>query len=238
MFKQEEVSISTLKVKGLKGNFTYCEYLSLCSNVTFFCELWTKPNEVNLIKDLALKSNKNFLYKSDIDHTYKRGRPFGGQGWLLDKNYDLFEHRFINKHLSFVHLNIHGSEFVIIGVYLPFFDSKNTNESKSIFEQSLSLIISITNEFKKNIIPVLITGDFNADINRKNKFDIILKNFLIDHDYILLDELNKNNSYTFKSASIKNTYHLSNLDHFILCQSTFPLTMTKTEFRISRMWLI
>ena len=59
-----------------------------------------------------------------------------------------------------------------------------------------------------------------------------MKNFLIDHDYILLDELNKNNSYTFKSASIKNTYHLSNLDHFILCQSTFPLTMTKTEFRI------
>ena len=50
--------------------------------MTFFCELWTKPSEVNLIKDLALSSNKNFINKSDIDHQYQRGRPFGDQAWI------------------------------------------------------------------------------------------------------------------------------------------------------------
>ena len=204
-FNQEEVSVSSLNVKGLKGNFSYCEYLSQSSNITFFCELWTKPNEVNLIKDLALSSNKNFIYKSDIDHQYKKGRPFGGQAWILDKNYDLLEHRFLNKHLSYIHLNIHGSEFVIIGVYLPFFDTKNSNESKSMFELSLSLIFTITKEFKENNFPVLITGDFNADVNRSNKFDIILKNYLVDHGFILLDDLNNKNNFTFKFALINNS---------------------------------
>ena len=81
MNNYQEVSISSLNVKGLKGNFTYSKYLSLNSNITFLCELWTKPNEINLIKDLAISQKKNFLYKSDIHHTYKKGRPFGGQCW-------------------------------------------------------------------------------------------------------------------------------------------------------------
>ena len=144
LLNQEEVSVSFLNVKGLKGNFSYCKYLSLSSNITFFCELLTKPNEVNLIKDLALNSNKNFIYKSDIDHQYKKGRPFGGQAWILDKNYDLLEHRFLNKHLSYIHLNIHGSEFVIIGVYLPFLTPRiQMNQRACLNLVSLSFFISL-----------------------------------------------------------------------------------------------
>ena len=101
-----------------------------------------------------------------------------------------------------------------------------------MFELSLSLIFTITKEFKENNFPVLITGDFNADVNRSNKFDIILKNYLKDHCFNLLDNLNNKNTFTFKSALINNSYHLSNLDHFILCQSMIPKTMTKLEFKI------
>ena len=95
--KYQQVSISSLNVKGLRGNFIYSDFLSLTSNITFLCELWTKPNEINLIKDLADHSNKFLLHKSDIDQTYKRGRPFGGQSWIIDKNSKLIENSFINR---------------------------------------------------------------------------------------------------------------------------------------------
>ena len=41
---------------------------------------------------------------------------------------------------------IDNLELVIIQVYMPFLDSKNINESKSNFELSLSIIISIVKE--------------------------------------------------------------------------------------------
>ena len=74
-----------------------------------------------------------------------------------------------------------------------------------MFELSLSLIFTITKEFKENNFPVLITGDFNADVNRSNNFDIILKNYLVDHGFILLDDLNNKNNFTFKFALINNS---------------------------------
>ena len=161
----KKVSISSLNVKGLRGNLIYSKYLSLISSISFFCELWTRPNEVNLIKDLASYSNKNFLYKSDMDYTYTKGRPFGGQCWLIDKKFKLLENRFVNKHLSYIYIKIDSFELVVLGLYLPFYDSKKPKESKSMFELTLTLLFTVSNEFKSRNIPVLITGDFNADLD-------------------------------------------------------------------------
>ena len=124
-----------------------------------------------------------------MDHMYKRGRPFGGQCWFYEKGFTVVENRFLSKHLSFLHLKFCDLEFVIIGVYMPFFNSKQSNESKSLFELTLTLLSTISNEFKSRNIPVLITGDFNADFGRNNKFDIILSNFVNDHNFLILDTL-------------------------------------------------
>ena len=103
--ESKRVNISSLNVKGLKGNLSYTRYLSQCSNVVFLSELWTKPNDINLINEIARSSNKNFVYKSDIDHTFNRGRPFGGQCWFIDKKFKIIDHKFINRYISYVHLN-------------------------------------------------------------------------------------------------------------------------------------
>ena len=230
MSKSKNIVITSLNVKGLRGNFLYSKYLSLASSIIFLCELWTKPNEVNLIKEIANFSDKNFVYKSDMNHLYKRGRPFGGQCWYYEKDFSLVENRFISKHLSYLHLKFCDLDFVIIGVYMPFFNSKKANESKSMFELTLTLLFTVSNEFKSRNIPVLITGDFNADLDRTNKFDVILKKFLNDHNFLILDKLNSNNSFTFKSSLINNTFYTSNIDHFILCDSFLPLTFKEAKF--------
>ena len=232
MSKSKNIVITSLNVKGLRGNFLYSKYLSLASSIIFLCELWTKPNEVNLIKEIANFSDKNFVYKSDMNHLYKRGRPFGGQCWFYEKDFSLVENRFISKHLSYLHLKFCDLDFVIIGVYMPFFNSKKANESKSMFELTLTLLFTVSNEFKSRNIPVLITGDFNADLDRTNKFDVILKINLNDHNFLILDKLNSNNSFTFKSSLINNTFYTSNIDHFILCDSFLPSTFKEAKFEV------
>ena len=54
----------------------------------------------------------------------------------------------------------------------------------------------------------------------------------MDQDFSLLDDLNNKKTFTLKSAFINNSYHLSNPDHFILCQPMNPMTMTIPEFKI------
>ena len=198
------VAISSLNVKGLKGNFLYTKYLSQSSSLVFLSELWTKPNDINLIKEIASFSSKYFVYKSDIDHNYKKGRPYGGQCWLIDKKFKILENKFINRYLSYLHLKFYSQNLVVIGVYMPFDDSKNRHESKSSFELILNIILAINEEFKASKTPVLITGDFNSDVNRDNRFDQTLKNFINDQNFYLLDNLNPNNSPTFKSSLINN----------------------------------
>ena len=233
---QNKISISALNVKGLRGNFNYSKYLSSISNIVFLCELWTRPNEVDLIKDISNNSNialsKNFLYKSDMDHTYTKGRPFGGQCWLIDKKFKLVEHRFVSKHLSYIHFKDQSFEQVIIGVYMPFSDSKKFNESKSMFELSLTLISTISEEFKSRNIPVSLAGDFNADLNRSNRFDKILKKFVKDHGFYVVDNLNNKNPPTFKSPLINNSYNVANLDHFIFCKSHIPSSFISPSFSV------
>ena len=55
-----------------------------------------------------------------MDFNYNKGRPFGRQTWFINKKFKIYETKFINRHISFVHLNVDKYELVFIGVHLPF----------------------------------------------------------------------------------------------------------------------
>ena len=124
------VTFSYLNCKKFKANFIYSEYLASISNVVYLNELWLKQNEGILIQSLC--KNKNILFKSDIDSNYVKGRPFGGQAFLIDKSFRIIESDFLNRHLSYIHIDIFGTNILLIGVYMPFDDAKH--DSKSIYE--------------------------------------------------------------------------------------------------------
>jgi hypothetical protein len=77
-----------------------------------------------------------------------------------------------------------------------------------------------------------MAGDFNSDFERKNKFDLILKNYMKDHEFFILDNPNSENSFTFKSSLINNNYYTSNIDHFIFCGPSIPTFFKDPKFKI------
>ena len=116
---------------------------------------------------------------------------------------------------------------------MPFDNSKDRDNSKCMFELTLSLIVTLIRKFEHKNIPILLMGDFNSDINRQNRFDIILKNFIRDHNLILIDNINNNEiSHTFSSALINNKIHHSNIDHFILHSNSSIETLKNLNFHI------
>ena len=187
--------------------------------------------DLDLIKEISPSSDKNFFHKSDMDHTYKKGRPFGGLLWVINSQFKVLEYSFINRHLTFIHLKFYDFEFVCIGVYMPFDNSKKRDHSKSTFEITLSLILSLKNQFKN--LPVFLMGDFNSDIKRNNRFDILLKDFISKNSLIFLDNLDQiSNKPTYNSALINNTITSANIDHFILNSNKFLSLFNTLKFSV------
>ena len=71
---------------------------------------------------------------------------------------------------------------------MPFDDSKKRDKSKNINKLTYSFIHVLINKYKNLSIPVIILGNFNADLNRhtNNRFDSILRNFVKDNDLVVL----------------------------------------------------
>ena len=210
----EDFRISFLNVKNLKANLTYASYLACDSDVLYLSELWCKQNEINLVKNLSTENKgKNVLFKSDMDSNYSRGRPFGGQAWILNKTLNIINHEFFNRHLSYVHLKKNGIEYMLVGVYMPFDNSKKRDDSLSSFELNLSLISTLIEKAKTLNLPIFIVGDFNADPKRTNRFDKILKEFIANlNTDSLVSNFPQSINYTFSAINNQNTINAT-IDH-------------------------
>ena len=209
----KQINFSYLNCKNFKSNFIYSEYLTFTSSVIYLNELWLKQNECTLIDSICKK--KSYLFKSDMDFNYRKGRPFGGQAFLIDESIKVLESDFLNRHLCYTLLDISGTNFLIVGVYMPFDDLKQ--DSKSIYEITLSYLSAILSKYENSDIPIFILGDFNADLRRNNRFDIILENYITDHKLVPLDhQFTQMNNYTFSADLGIDKSYFANLDHVLV----------------------
>ena len=163
-------NFSSLNCKNLKGNLIYSQYLAEVSDLCYFNETWTYQNDLNIIKDIAKTSKKQYYHKSDM-RAKARSRPFGGQLWLINKKFTIIKCDFLFRHSSYVNFSISNMEFLCIGLYLPFDNSNNKENSRATFELTLSRILALIEHHKEKNIPIILMGDFNADFNRHKRFD-------------------------------------------------------------------
>ena len=90
---------------------------------------------------------------------------------------------------------------------------KKKNESHSLYDISLSLIASLIGKAQSNNLPVLIIGDFNADTNRKNKFDLLLSKFIDNYNLdTLITRFPQKLNHTFICKN-NNNYFRQHIDH-------------------------
>ena len=87
-----------------------------------------------------------------------------------------------------MNFSINSIEFLCIGLYLPFDDSKNKDNSKTIFEVTLPKILALIEQHKDKTIPITIVS--NAEFHRNNRFDDILKKFIKDNEMMPLNHIN------------------------------------------------
>ena len=93
-------------------------------------ELWLSPAEKPLLESIIVNNSHSCLFNSDMTYAHTVGRPFGGQAWYIHNSFKVFDYKFVNKNISFVHLCKNNFHLILIGTYLPYDDNKSFSKSE------------------------------------------------------------------------------------------------------------
>jgi hypothetical protein len=138
-----------------------------------------------------------------------KGRPFGGRVFMINKLIKIINSEFINKHVSYILFTSNNRKFCNIYTYLPYDD--NTQLTLSEFISCLQIIGELFKFFGNKEYKVSIMGDFNADLLRMKRFDLILKEFIVDNDLHVLSP-----SYDPEVFSYFKGEYSAFLDHVLI----------------------
>ncbi len=153
-----------------------------------------------------------FFHKSDMIIAPSKGRPYGGRTLIIKKHIIVKNFNFINKHFAFITIELNEKIFTFITVYLPY--DNNTKLNFTEVQSSLQIILELFLFYTLNRHLVCIVGDFNADVTRNNRFDIIFKNFIRNNDLTLISPSNNINEFSYHNDQYK-----AKLDHCIISNS-------------------
>ena len=108
---------------------------------------------------------------------------------------------------------------------MPFDNPQKKDDSLSMYELSLTLILTLLEKARLNNLTSFIIGDFNADFFRDKRFDKLLTEFINDNNLTILDCITTQKvDHSFTASTNSETYK-SNIDHILVdqfCQNQIP----------------
>ena len=188
------------------------------NDIIFICEHWLAQEEENNVHkfigvdhQLIFLSHFNLANKKFFEK--KQGRPHGGVLWLVSNKLILKDFVQLSDQISKIVIQINQvTDLTIYGVWLGFDDTQNRAESFSSFKNNLLILESELKIPDATEAPFVFVGDFNADLNRKKRFDNYLNKFLVENNLISCESIFEKSelNYTYKKG--KNTAYI---DHAI-----------------------
>ena len=161
----------------------YIEQLCKENDILFLSETWLKEEQKYILSYIS--RDHRVFFKSDMVVSPRFGRPYGGRCWFVRNSIKLVSIDFINESISVLRFVKDNKEFCVIGVYFPY-DDRQTG-SLSDYSSLLCLVGELAKDLILEGVTVFIGGDFNADVNRDNRFDRYLQDFITDRNFHLVD---------------------------------------------------
>lgn len=234
------MNVSTFNCQGYKGNCQMVKNVISSNDFTFLVEHWLTHDQQNLLDDASF-SHTVYNFQSDMPISScalsRRGRPFGGRCWFIKNDIQVKSHETVDDILSILEVEVCHDDvntcMLMIGIWIAFDD--NSAEKMARLRTTLSALESSVHAHKVKYgdAPVVIVGDFNADLKRDKRFDRALGDFLAKNS--LFDGVSlfpQEYDYTWSNGANRAT-----LDHIILntnalCK-TVQCTITDNSWNLS-----
>jgi len=117
----EKINILSFNVKNIKTNNYYLtqEIVNNNIDICYITETWLAEEETQIVYDkFGSKFNVSNQNEFSIS-SERRGRPFGGKCWLINKKLKIGNHEYVNKDVSFTEfVNDDGTSKFLVSVYI------------------------------------------------------------------------------------------------------------------------
>lgn len=183
-----------LNTYGADDNVVFIEQLCKKNDILFLCETWLKEEQKYILSYIS--TDHRVFFKSDMVISPRFGRPYGGRCWFVRNSIEVISCDFINESISILKFKKNNKLFCVIGVYLPYDDNKQGSFSE--YSSLLCYIRELVRDTISEGFSVFIGGDFNADVKRGNRFDVLLQNYINENNYRLVDhEFSSSHDFTY-----------------------------------------
>ena len=207
-------------------------------------ELWLSEKQLPTLQQLGTQFVARSGMEDSVSNGIMVGRPFGGVciSWSPDLDHLIFPiANFRHKRIVGVELKGGNKNYLLLCVYMPFFDSSNRAKCMTETVDALSMMETIIEQFPLH--EVVIGGDINTEFKGKSPFDSKWNELMTKYQLASCDHLfppdtatyhhqslghKKFNDHVIVSRSLINDTHLSNfsiLEDGDNLSDHYPITM-------------
>ena len=147
---------------GVKNKLPIIRDLCNQTDILFLQETWLLPHDLGILNSVHPSFVSYSTSAVNVDDGILTGRPFGGLSILWNKcsSMRIKVVNFDDVRMSGIILELNGSPYLCINVYLPYYCAENIDE----YYMYMGKLSSIVEECDASGIIVL--GDFNADVGK------------------------------------------------------------------------
>ena len=195
MANTQSISICSHNIHGFADKKEFLNSRCQANPLLFQCiqEHWLPPPFKKRAGTNALRSvHPDFegfatsAMKNAEENGIRRGRGFGGTGFLYPKSFSNVIKpliKFNNERVSVMELKCYNFDLVIINVYMPFLDRSDLQSAIGQYDETIGFIEYIISEKPES--QFIILGDLNCNIfNPTHPFSASLNSFIHSHNLV------------------------------------------------------
>ena len=177
-------------------------------------ELWLSEKQLPMLQQLGTQFVARSGMEDALSSGILQGRPFGGVS--ISWSHDLDHH--ISPISNYRHKRVVGIEFktgeenfLIICVYMPFYDTSHRAKCMTQTIDALSMLENICDEYQNHSI--IIGGDLNTELKGDSPFDTLWSDFMTKYDLSSCDDFYPPSTTTYHHQSLNQKKWN---DHFLV----------------------
>ena len=182
--------------------------------IWFGQELWLSEKQLPKLQELEAQFVARSGMENAVSSGILSGRPFGGVSiaWSPDLDHSITPiSDFRHKRAVGIEFKAEDGNYLLLNVYMPFFDSANRTECMIDTIDTLAMIETILEQFADYF--VIIGGDMNTEFKENSPFDPLWTEVMTKFELACCDNSFPSSTITYQHNSLG---HRKWNDHFLL----------------------
>ena len=168
-----QITVASHNLHSFKKSGVYHrQCLKDYGGIWFGQELWLSEKQLPMLKELETQFVARSGMENAVSSGILSGRPFGGVSisWSPDLDHAITPiSNFRHKRVVGIEFKAEDGNFLLLNVYMPFYDSSNRTECMAATVDTLAMIETIIEQFSD--YSIIIGGDMNTKFKGNSPFN-------------------------------------------------------------------